>query len=279
MLGVFEAADKPATAAIGESVAGQARELVGQLAARAAGRGSQHSPDGKWEAFVRDHDLWLRDTGSKEEHRLTKGGGLEDTYSRQQFREQPLAASADAGPNSAPAAAPPARPEVWWSPDSKHLVALRTHTGPGHTVYMVESSPARPGPAEAASLRLPQARRPRSRSRKPHLFDVAAAKEIPVDDDLFPNPWSIDEVRWARRLLALHVPLQPARPPGRCGSSRSMPTTGEARPIIDEQSKTFIDYSGKLFVHYLDDTGEIIWMSRARRLEPPLPLRREDRRR
>ena len=30
---------------------------------------------------------------------------------------------------------------------------------------------------------------------------------------------------------------------------------------MDEQSKTFIDYSGKFFSEYLDDTDEIIWMS------------------
>jgi dipeptidyl aminopeptidase/acylaminoacyl peptidase len=30
---------------------------------------------------------------------------------------------------------------------------------------------------------------------------------------------------------------------------------------VDEQSRTFVDYSGKLFTEYLDDTGEIIWMS------------------
>ncbi len=37
--------------------------------------------------------------------------------------------------------------------------------------------------------------------------------------------------------------------------------TGEARAIVDEQSKTFIDYSGKSFLEWLDDTGELIWMS------------------
>jgi dipeptidyl aminopeptidase/acylaminoacyl peptidase len=37
--------------------------------------------------------------------------------------------------------------------------------------------------------------------------------------------------------------------------------TGQPRAVIDEQSETFIDYSGKQFSHYLDDTNEIIWMS------------------
>ncbi len=30
---------------------------------------------------------------------------------------------------------------------------------------------------------------------------------------------------------------------------------------MDEQSPTFIDYSGKQFLQYLDDSGEIVWMS------------------
>ena len=38
-------------------------------------------------------------------------------------------------------------------------------------------------------------------------------------------------------------------------------STGKARAIVDEQSDTFIDYAGKFFCEYLDDTAELIWMS------------------
>ena len=37
--------------------------------------------------------------------------------------------------------------------------------------------------------------------------------------------------------------------------------TGEARAVVDERSPTFIDYSGKQFLEYLDGTRELIWMS------------------
>ena len=37
--------------------------------------------------------------------------------------------------------------------------------------------------------------------------------------------------------------------------------TGKASAVIDEQSQTFIDYSGKKFDRYLDATDEILWMS------------------
>ena len=37
--------------------------------------------------------------------------------------------------------------------------------------------------------------------------------------------------------------------------------SGTVKPIIDEQSKTFICYSNKLYLKYLDATDEIVWMS------------------
>jgi dipeptidyl-peptidase-4 len=37
--------------------------------------------------------------------------------------------------------------------------------------------------------------------------------------------------------------------------------TGVTKPLIEEQSKTFIDYAGKLFLQYLDSTHEAVWMS------------------
>ena len=49
---------------------------------------------------------------------------------------------------------------------------------------------------------------------KPHLFEVGSRKEIPISDELFPNPWSLDQVRWEADGKRVHVPLQPARPPG-----------------------------------------------------------------
>ena len=31
---------------------------------------------------------------------------------------------------------------------------------------------------------------------KPHLFDLAARKEVPVPDELFPNPWELRVPHW-----------------------------------------------------------------------------------
>ncbi len=95
---------------------------------------------------------------------------------------------------------------------------------------------------------------------KPHLFDVAAGAEVPVSDALFPTPWSIDEVRWSAdssRFTFLYNQRghQVLRIVGVDAAA------GKADALIDEHSETFIDYSSKSYHEYLDDSGEVIWMS------------------
>ncbi|HWG47930.1 MAG TPA: DPP IV N-terminal domain-containing protein [Gemmataceae bacterium] len=198
---------------------------------RPGGPGRSNSPDRKWTVFVKDHNLYLRERESGKELALSQDGKADDAYSGR----------------------------VFWSPDGKKLVALRTKKGQEHKVHLIESSPRdqlqpklhsfdylKPGDRVALT--------------KPHLFDVAARKEIPVKDELFANPWSVQDVRWtadSRRFTFLYN--QRGHQVLRVVAVDAQ--TGAARAILDERSKTFIDYSGKFFAHYLDATNEIIWMS------------------
>jgi dipeptidyl-peptidase-4 len=210
------------------------------------------SPDGKWEAVVRDDNLFLRDLATSMESPLATNASPHDTYAR-----HPEAGSGmemhDIVPDPAPV------PDVYWSPDSTRLVAMRLTPGTPRRVYLIESSPA--DQLQPKLLSYPYLKPGDDVPvRKPHLFDVATKSKIPVNDDLFKNPWSIEDVRWdadssrftflfnqrghqALRILAVDA------------------ATGAVKPIVDEESQTFIDYSGQFFCDYLDDTGEIIWMS------------------
>jgi dipeptidyl-peptidase-4 len=191
------------------------------------------SPDGKWQAFIKDHNVYLRLLKENVEIQLSDDGTHDDSYSD----------------------------DYHWSPDSKKLVVMRTKHGDDRKVYLVQSSPTdqlQPKLLNYDYLK-PGDRIPLP---KPHLFDVAAKRQIAVSDSLFPNPWSVEQIRWdsdSRRFTFLynqrgHQVLRIIAVDG---------DSGAARPIVDEQSKTFIDYEGKLFVHYLDAAGEIIWMSEA----------------
>ncbi len=189
------------------------------------------SPDGKWEAFTRNGKLFLRLRSTNDEFPLSKDGRPGDGYDG----------------------------NFAWSPDSTKVVAMWTRDGAHRVVYLVQSSPRdqlQPKLLQYDYLK-PGDDVPVS---KPHLFDIATKTEISVSDKLFSNPYALENIRWdadshrftfefnqrghqAYRILAADA------------------ATGEVKPIVDEQCKTFFDYSGKMFLRYLDDTHEIIWMS------------------
>lgn len=189
------------------------------------------SPDGKWFAFIKDYNLYVRNVEDGEEIALSSDCTEDDAYSKR----------------------------LYWSPDSEKLVTLRIKKGDDRKIHLIESSPkdqlqpklhtlsyAKPGDRIAIA--------------KPQLFNVVGERQIPIADQLFSNPWSISKIRWApdsSRFTFLYN--QRGHQVLRIVSVDAM--TGEARAIIDEQSKTFIDYAFKQFSHHLDDTNEIIWMS------------------
>jgi dipeptidyl aminopeptidase/acylaminoacyl peptidase len=229
------------------------------------GRGgpSTRSPDGKWEAVVKGPNLYLRDletrkgtnpaTATFNEYALTFDATLTDTYLKDIEQERAVGMQFTLPDLETPV------PEVFWSPDSKHVVAIKTRAGTTRRVYYVESSPKdqlqpklhsypylKPGDDVPIQI--------------PHLFDIETRHEVAIKQDLFPNPWNIGEVRWApdssrftflynqrghqvERILAVDA------------------KSGEIKPIVEETAKTFIDYSGKSFTEYLTNTSEIIWMS------------------
>ena len=193
-------------------------------------RGSS-SPDGRWSAFIKEHNVWAKDTAGGGEFALSNDGSEEDAY----------------GDRFA------------WSPDSQKLVAVRTRKGEDRKVHFIESSPAEQVQPKLHTISYAK---PGDRIAidKPQLFHVPAKKHVPVSDELFPNPWTSTTSAGPRTPVA-------SRSSTTSGGTKyygcwpSMPPVGAVRPIIDEQSPTFIDYSGKYFLNYLDDSRELIWMS------------------
>ncbi|MDB6175718.1 MAG: dap4 3 [Chthoniobacteraceae bacterium] len=189
------------------------------------------SPDGQWRASIRDYNLILTNTETERETALTTDGSAQAAYDE----------------------------HLVWSPDSTKVVALRTESGTDRKVYVVESSPKDQLQPRLHSYDYPKPGDPVPVS-KPHLFEMAHLKEVPIDDALFRNPWSLGDVRWehdSSRFTFLYN--QRGHQVLRIVAVDA--ATGEARAIVDESSQTFICYSGKSFHETIEETGEIIWMS------------------
>ncbi|MFO0804207.1 MAG: DPP IV N-terminal domain-containing protein [Gemmataceae bacterium] len=194
-------------------------------------RGSNpDSPDGAHTAFIKDFNVWLRDRKTKEESALTTNGRDDNSYGR-----------------------------VFWSPDSKRLVAIRTKAGGDRKVTIVESSPRdqlQPKTLTYNYLK-PGDKIPLDR---PHLFDIEKKTEISTSDELFPNPWSISRHHWtpdSKRFLFLYN----QRGHGTMRVIALDATSGKAEAVVNEETKSFFDYTNKTYLRYLDESNELIWMS------------------
>jgi dipeptidyl-peptidase-4 len=229
----FEAVEGGGDAVIEDTAPEKATE--GSKSDQRADRDSQIeqgiSPDGHWRAFIQNHNVYLRDLQSGEEVALSTDGNDHDAY----------------------------QGRIYWSPDSKKIALLRTQPGENRVVHLIESSPS--DQLQPKLQTFPYAK-PGDRIdiSKPQLFDVIGRKHIPIEDALFPNPWSISELRWtpdASRLFFLYN--QRGHQVLRMISVDA--ESGKPRAIVNEESKTFLDYAGKYFGDYLEKTSEIIWMS------------------
>ena len=190
------------------------------------------SLDGKWDAIVRNHNVWIRARGSKDAVAVSFDGSEGNYY-----------ALSDAA----------------WSPDSKKLAVYRVRPGQRRKLAYIESSPedqvqpkssfmeyAKPGDA----LDVPV----------PVLFDVLARKAHSIDTALFPNPYAMSRIAWRKDSRAFTFEYN-QRGHRVYRVIEVDASTGVARALIDEQSPTFFCYYSKRFVHHADDGRELIWMS------------------
>ena len=197
---------------------------------------SPDSPDGKWTAFVKDHNVFVRaKDDDNDEIQLSTDGAEANAYGM-----------------------------LSWAPDSKTLVAFRIEPGDSKEVYLIESSPAGGGRAKShsRSYALPG---DKFATYELNLFHIETQEQIKPDVDKLELDWQVPRLRWNKdqrhfayekvdrghqRFRVIEVDL----------------VTGKARNIIDEKSETFIwtAHTENLRlnrVNWLDETDEIVYAS------------------
>ena len=200
------------------------------------------SPDGKWEAFIKNYNVYVRSKDKKEEFPLSFEGTEGDYYAWQSLS---------------------------WAPDSNRLAAYRIRPGYHRKIQYVESSPAdqvqpkyytieylKPGDALDVC--------------QPALFHIDTRKQFIVDKSLFPNAYFTNTSFNTRYFM----PDQAWRKDSRAFTFEYNQRghqvyrvievdglTGQARALVNEECQTFFSYYGKLYRYDVQDGKEIIWMS------------------
>jgi len=189
------------------------------------------SPDSSMEAFIKDYDVWVRNRKSGDESRMSWDGSEGEYYSSY----------------------------MYWSPDSKKLLANKFTPGYTRHVHYVRSSPDDQLQPEHSTVEYtkPGDRLPH---RKPALFLVEEKKQFIVPDDLYPNQFSLQNFEWREDSRAVSFEYN-QRGHQAYRLIEISTETGDPRVVIDEQCKTFFHYSGKKYRYDLDDGKEIIWAS------------------
>jgi dipeptidyl aminopeptidase/acylaminoacyl peptidase len=199
------------------------------------------SPDGRWEAMVRRHNVVVRPAGGGTERILTSDGTDTGFYDHA---------------------------TLLWSPDSRRIALYHVTPGQRRLVHYINAAPADQLQPTHFTRLYPKPGDTLDRER-PVIFDVESGRRVDVATDLFPNPYRLLNLAWRRDARALTFEYN-ERGHQRFRVIEVDAATGAARAVIDEHAATFFNYpaatgelrgSGTYWRHDIDDGREIIWLS------------------
>ena len=187
------------------------------------------SPDGKWELYIRDFNVWIKESSSNKEYQLSFDGAERAGYG-----------------------------QVRWSPDSRTIFAMKQYEVDTRQILLAESRPtnqiqpnyrwidyAKPGDALAQNI--------------PALFNVETKQQIPFDASSFNNQYSLYFSAWSpdSRYAIFHYNQRGHQVYQIVAINTE---TGEHRALVDEQSNTFIYYND-IVTRYIDGGNTLLFTS------------------
>ncbi|MFA6581279.1 MAG: DPP IV N-terminal domain-containing protein, partial [Paludibacter sp.] len=188
------------------------------------------SPDKKTVAFVKENNIYIRELKTGTEKALSTDGTKEDYYST----------------------------NISFSPDSKKLAVMRIHGATIRQLYLIESSPAdglqpklqkrdyvKPGDV------LPV--------RTPVIFDLATGNKKIPSNDLFKSQIDLKGFEWFADSKSVLIEYN-ERGHKVYRVLEISAETAEVKTLIEETSKTFVNYN-RYFRKNISGGNEIIWMS------------------
>lgn len=211
----------------------------------------EYSPDGKWAALVKDHNLYVRNVSTGQIVRLTQDGIPSWDYATELPSLRLLQEQGTENVRQHAA--------VFWAPDSSKLVTYRLdsrNSGRFTSLQFVPPDQLRPKaftyvyPLPGETLATAQ----------PIVFDVPSGKRTDVKSPPIELPFQEGPgFEWFEDSKGFFYDY------GDRGSKSIElrvvdPSTGEEKVVVREQTTTYVD-PGETFYRFIHSTGEILWSS------------------
>jgi dipeptidyl aminopeptidase/acylaminoacyl peptidase len=211
------------------------------------------SPDGKWVAFVRDYDLYVRSTESGAEVRLTTDGERDRAYATPVPSPTLMVRERTSEPDLDPL--------VFWSPDSRRLATYRIDARGAGTLSMVQHAP-------------PDRVRPRHYT---YRYPLPEDSVLPTGDLFLFAVGAWEPVRVPIAPVVMQYYNAPARPEWSSDGGRLLlvvtergytrrqvldidAATAAPRVVVDEVGDPYVDVYGGTILETFEDGG-LLWLS------------------
>lgn len=190
----------------------------------------RRSPDGRLEAFVRNHNVVIRPVGDGPVSVLSTDGSDANFYDSE---------------------------SIVWSPDSTKLAAYRVRPGYRRLVHYIESAPADQVQPKHFTQLYVKPGDPVDLDQ-PVIFHVSPRRQINISNVRFPDPLTLLPLQWRPDSRTVVFDYnQRGHQVFRVIEVDA--ASGDTRTLIAEEPKTFVGQ--RIFRHELDGGREIIWLS------------------
>ena len=188
------------------------------------------SPDGKWIAFIKNDNVYVREVATGKEKQLSQDGTLSNYYSSY----------------------------IQWSPDSKSVVSCRIRPVEKRYVYYVESSPA---DQAQPKLHKQEYAKPGDelRFKVPCIFEVESGRRLIPSTELFSHQYELSGPMWNADSKAITFEYNERGHKVYRVLEMSV-VDGSVRTLIEEKEEKYVNYP-RIYRNYLSDGKRIIWSS------------------
>lgn len=194
------------------------------------GWGPVTSPDGKYEAYIKNDNIFVRDKANGRERQLSQDGTLSNYYSSY----------------------------IQWSPDSRKVLSCRIRPVQKRYVYYVESSPR-----DQLQPKLHQQEYAKPGDELPFkvpcIFHVESGQCCIPETSLFAHQYSLSYLRWDADSKSVTFEYN-ERGHKTYRVLELSAEDGKVRTLIEEKEEKYVNYP-LIYRNYLQDGKHILWTS------------------